>query len=187
MSNNIYTKIFITVLIFFHLYSCKNSNSNFLAKTINDLNIEKNKYKTFVFIALDPECPLSQSYTKKINDIIDKYNDKAFFVNFIPGNNYTIERVNLFINKYNLNGKIYIDQKLKLTKIFDAAVVPESFVLNEDYELVYKGLIDDWVGEIGRTKQYTKKNYLIDAIESSINGDLPKINSTVAIGCLIER
>ena len=69
----------------------------------------------------------------------------------------------------------------------DAQVVPECFVLNKNLELIYKGLIDDWVGEIGKTKRYINNNYLIDAIESSIDDNSLKINSTIAIGCIIER
>ena len=41
--------------------------------------------------------------------------------------------------------------------------------------------------EIGKTKQYINIDYLFDAIESSINDSSIKINSTIAIGCIIER
>ncbi len=187
MLNKSHIKVSIYLFIFLGLFACKNSKKSILTQTISNLNSEKKTYETFVFIALDPECPLSQSYTKKINFIFKEYNDKVLFINFIPGNNYSVKEINVFVNTYNLTGEIFIDKNLSITEILDAQVVPECFVLNKNLELIYKGLIDDWVGEIGKTKQYINKDYLIDAIESSIDDNSLKINSTTAIGCIIER
>ena len=53
--------------------------------------------------------------------------------------------------------------------------------------MVYRGLIDNWVSELGRTRQYTNKNYLEDAIESILLNKKPNISKTKAIGCFIEK
>ena len=174
----------LIILLIFIIYNKR--RANIYIKIVKDLNI-KNIPSTKVFIALDPECPLSQSYTKKINSLCKKYEDKVLFIGFFPGSNYTTQEINNFKEKYNLNINSFIDKKLIITKAFNANVVPEVFVLNNDYKIIYNGLIDNWVGELGRKKQYINKEYLIAAIESSLNNDLPLIRSTKAIGCLIEK
>ena len=189
MFNRTSKKVFfiISILIIslaFLIY--KKKKENVFIQIIKDLNIEKIP-DTKVFIALDPECPLSQSYTKKINDLFKKYKEQVLFIGFFPGSYYSDQEINSFKEKYNLNIKSFIDKKLTLTKTFNADVVPEVFVLNNDYKIIYNGLIDNWVGEIGKKKQYINKEYLIDAIESSLNNELPLIRSTKAIGCLIEK
>ena len=186
MFKNIIKKIFIITLIFTTLISCENEQKKDVIKIINQLNIKNNIPENKVFIALDPECPLSQSYTKKINQLQEKYHKKVLFVCFVPGDHYTDQEINLFIEKYELKTEFFVDKKLIITKIFKASVVPESFVLNNNYEVIYKGLIDNWVGEIGRKKQYVNEEYLMDAIEAVLNNNLPLISSTEAIGCLIE-
>ena len=186
MFNKIIKKTFITTLIFTTLISCEKKQKEHVIKTINQLKIKKNIPENKVFIALDPECPLSQSYTKKINQLYEKYHKKILFVCFIPGDYYTDQEINLFIEKYDLKTEFFVDKKLTITKTFNASVVPEAFVLNDNYEVIYNGLIDNWVGEIGRKKQYVNEEYLMDAIEAVLNNNLPLISSTEAIGCLIE-
>ena len=53
--------------------------------------------------------------------------------------------------------------------------------------MIYQGLIDNWVSELGRTRQYTNQNYLEDAIESILLNKKPNISKTTAIGCFIEK
>mgnify|MGYP001247590419 CR=1 FL=1 len=189
MFNHLIKKIFIATLIFTTLISCgknKKTIKKTIIKTINQLKIKSTIPDVKVFIALDPECPLSQSYTKKISQLHKKYHPKVLFVCFFPGDHYTDQEINLFVKKYNLNTEFFVDRKLIITKTFNASVVPEVFVLNNNYEIIYKGLIDNWIGEIGRKKQYINEEYLINAIEAALNNNLPLINSTEAIGCLIE-
>ena len=187
MFNPIIKKIFfITTILFTILTACNKDEKKILAQIINDLNF-KNTTDIKVFIALDTECPLSQSYTKKINELSEKYKKEVMFICFFPGKYHTDKGVANFKKKYDLKIKSFIDRDLTATNIFGANVVPEVFVLNENYKIVYKGLIDNWIGELGRKKQYINREYLIDAIDASLNNDLPLISSTEAIGCIIEK
>ena len=53
--------------------------------------------------------------------------------------------------------------------------------------IIYKGLIDDWIKEIGRKGQTIKNQFLKQAINSHLKGDSIIINQTNAIGCIIEK
>jgi len=186
MFKSIIKKIFIITTLLTILPACNKDEKNILTQIINDLNIE-NTTDIKIFVALDTECPLSKSYTKKINELSKKYKKEVIFICFFPGKHYTNVEVDNFKKKYNLKIESFIDKDLTVTKVFDANVVPEVFVLNKNYKIVYKGLIDNWVGELGKKKQYINKEYLIDAIEASLNNNLPLIRSTEAIGCIIEK
>ena len=185
--------ILFSIIVLLSSFSCynkeKESNKNIFIEIINQHKLNSNQKKTSikVFFALDPECPLSKNYTKKIKHIFEKYNKEVLFACFFPGDYYSNEEVEFFMRKYNLNMKSFIDRDLKATKAFNANVVPEVFVLNQNYEIIYQGLIDNWIGKLGRTKQYINQEYLIDAIEASLKNKIPLINRTEAIGCLIEK
>ena len=140
-----------------------------------------------VFFALDTECPLSIQYTKKINQLAKKYSENIEFLIFFPGPYYSIEEVDSFIIKNNININFFIDNDLSVTKSLQATIVPESFIVNSKSEIIYQGLIDNWVSELGRTRQYTNKNYLEDAIISILKNQKPTTKKTQAIGCLIEQ
>ena len=83
--------------------------------------------------------------------------------------------------------QLIIDTNQILTHFLDAKVTPECFLLDKDLKIIYQGLIDDWIKELGRKGQQINNSYLDDAIINYLNRDSVKIIKTTAIGCIIER
>ena len=76
-----------------------------------------------------------------------------------------------------------LDEGSKLADAFGAKTTPHVFLFNKDMELVYKGAIDDNVGNANEVKE----RYLVDTMTALANGKKIKKDSTRPIGCSIKR
>ena len=191
--------LFVLLVCVCSFFSCdfpksqeKNTIDSFPENSIIKSIHEENPYFRLsskpikVFVALDTECPLSKQYTQKINQLSKKYKKNTVFFAFFPGSFYSEEQVDSFMTVNNLNINFFIDYDLSITKYLRATVVPEAFVINSKWEIFYQGLIDNWASELGRTRQYTSKHYLENAIIAITKEKKPSIKKTNAIGCLID-
>ena len=85
---------------------------------------------------------------------------------------------------HGLKGIPYVlDEESKLADAFGAKTTPHVFLFNKNMELVYKGAIDDNVGNANEVKEH----YLSNAMTALSNGKKIKKDSTRPIGCSIKR
>jgi thiol-disulfide isomerase/thioredoxin len=138
-----------------------------------------------LFIFLSPECPLSQNYTIVINQLQQKFDQQVNIFGIIPGNDYTVNDITVFENKYNTRFKILIDTKKQLTRYLQATVTPQAILLDKMGNLVYKGAIDDWVIALGKKRTQVSRHYVQDAIAQTLRSEFVSIKSTKAFGCII--
>lgn len=146
------------------------------------------KHKATVLLFLSPQCPLCQSYSLTINQIVEAYQPKNVqFVAIIPGKTYTRDEVIFFKNKYKLNRiSFYFDKDLTLTKNVGATITPEVVVFNQNLKPVYMGRIDNWAYELGKKRSVITAHDLRDVLEKVINGKDVIFYKTKAVGCFIE-
>jgi len=76
-----------------------------------------------------------------------------------------------------------VDAEHKLADAFGARTTPHVYLFNSDFQLVYRGSIDDSVNSADEVKE----TYLKDAITRMIEGKKIKPEITKAIGCSIKR
>jgi peroxiredoxin len=180
----------ILISIFFYAGSCNKKNENFTLTSTDNKSFElteiENNYAS-VFVFFDVECPLSQNYTSKINELSEKYspNNINFYCVF-PSQTAENPEVKKFKRKYNLEMSCLGDPEKSLTKYLEATVTPEAFLLNADKQVLYSGRIDNWASALGIKRQITTSHDLDDAINSFINNKKIEVKKTEAIGCLIE-
>ena len=167
--------IFFSVLVL--LISCYGNDS--LSTIFNDKHVK-------VLVFLNPECPLCQSYTREIKQLQIIYNDQIDFYGVLPGSSYSQQEMDSFLNVYELPLEIIYDHNYNLVNDLKASITPEVYLIDENNKVQYQGLIDNWLGELGRKRQFVSQYYLKDAIESFINGEEIRIKKTKAIGCFIE-
>lgn len=148
-------------------------------------NIDLKNKPLSLLVFLSPECPLSQNYTKVLNQLQDQFKDQVGVYGIIPGNAYTTEDVIAFEDKYQVNFKLFIDTELKLTHYLHAAVTPQVVLLSNNSRLLYTGAIDDWVISLGKKRLQASRFYIQDAIEQSLQFGIVQIKKTDAIGCKI--
>ena len=99
---------------------------------------------------------------------------------------YSKQEMDSFLNIYELPLEIVYDNNYNLVNDLKASITPEVYLIDENNKVHYQGLIDNWLGELGRKRQFVSEYYLKNAIESFINGEEIKIKKTQAIGCYIE-
>lgn len=170
---------------------CKKSISSFQITSANgkEINLKiifENKATVFVF--LDPDCPLSQNYISTLNHLNSRFeNSKIKFYGVVPGSGNTAMAVNAFVSNYKINYEVLLDDKLILTRYFDAAKTPEVFVIDIVENIIYSGAIDNWAVDLGKKRTVITSRYLQDALEAKNRNTEIKIKRTNAVGCIIER
>ena len=140
-----------------------------------------------VITFLSPECPLSENYTKTLNEIKQEFEAQDIdFVNIFPGSYYSPEKIKAFIQAYNLKQTNLLDQNSLLVQHLRATITPEVFVLNKNGEVVYSGAIDNWAIDLGEKRQVITEFYLKDALYALLQNKKITITKTKAVGCFIE-
>ena len=146
----------------------------------------QNRISVFVFI--DIECPISKFYTKSLQTLSVKFaKEEIVFIAVFP-TKYTDENeIKSFNNKYNFTIPSVLDKFQHITKLLNANVTPEVFVLNKKNEIIYSGCIDDSFFALGKRNLNPKKFYLEQTLDLLINNKIPLKSHVEAIGCEIQR
>ena len=76
-----------------------------------------------------------------------------------------------------------LDEDSRIANSFGGQTTPHVFLFNKNFELVYKGVIDDNYKNAAEVKIH----YLKDVISSLGRGEKIKISETNPIGCSIKR
>ena len=168
---------FVILVSMVFLSSCfSNKESSFILRD----------HSAKVLIMLAPECPLCKNYTKDIKEMQAKYSQEIIFYGIVPGSYYSAQEVDSFLNSYNLPLNIIFDADLSLCKALNATVTPEVFFIDEYNTIRYRGMFDNWLGELGRRRLVVTQYYLRDALDAYLEGTDINIKKTKAVGCFIE-
>ncbi len=146
---------------------------------------EKSSIRVFVFMS--PECPLCINYTLTISKLQQKFekNGVQFYAIF-SGKYYSIEQIQLFIEKNKFTANTLLDPQNKFAELLKATITPEVVVLNSKCEKVYSGAIDDWVYATGKTRLTVTNKYLEKAISHTLVNEKSDPEKTEPFGCYIE-
>jgi hypothetical protein len=185
-----------TIIVwFFILISCGDNKalpvSEITLKNLGNkeqtLNSIENKMAT-VLVFVSPQCPLSENYTKTVNDIKNEFaKNNVDFYFIIPGRLYSADEIMMFVHTYGIKDMVLLDPEYNLTKALNATVTPESFVIDNKKEIIYSGAIDNWAVDLGSKRQIVSEFYLKDAINTALTGAVLKIKRTTPVGCFIEN
>jgi hypothetical protein len=137
---------------------------------------------------MSPECPLSENYSKTINELAFEYKrmDIGFHIVF-SGKFYPRAEIEAFIKKYHLPSEMVIyDPDYFFRDYFLATITPEVFLTDITGNILYQGAIDNWAITLGKQRQVITEHYLSDAIKSALNSEKIKTYKTRAVGCIIE-
>lgn len=143
--------------------------------------------KATVLFFLSPECPLCESYSLNIRNLIAQYASKDInFLAIIPGKEYSSEQVIRFRNKYQLKSlKFLFDPKYQLCEALGATITPEVFVLTRNGQRVYSGRIDNWAYELSKKRKVITEHDLLNVLQNIQQNKPLKPYQTKAVGCYI--
>lgn len=135
-------------------------------------------------VFLSPECPLSQNYTKTLNELSAKYKGQCQIIGIIPGTAYSSAEIAKFKKDYHIGFELRVDKKFEWTKRLGATTTPEAFLMTRD-SVIYAGLIDNWAASLGVQRTVITEHYLADAIDSALHHHSITTSRTLPVGCLI--
>lgn len=146
--------------------------------------------KGFIIIFTSNKCPMAKFYSQRLNQMYDKYikvGVTLIAINSMDTLAYAYEsfrRMQLKVNKENLNFPYLQDKIQNVAKEFKAINTPQAFVIwkvKGKYIIKYEGAIDDNAGEIEKIKNH----YLTDAVDQLIQGNEVKVPKSESFGCKI--
>lgn len=146
------------------------------------LNSEK-EFKVILFVGL--ECPISQKYMKKIEELKNKYKYRVDFIAVVP-ERVSLQQIDAYKKEYNSSLKFVLDNNLKIVELLNAKITPEVFLLDKWDRLKYRGAIDNWFYALGKYRRETTAHYLVDAMDAVLQNNEPRTKVTDAVGCFIE-
>jgi len=198
---NLYYKIILTwiFLPLNILHAQSNNDSIFSAAAItnfqlrdvaanNTILLKANKseaQKLMLFIFLSPECPLCKNYSNSLSNLYNKFSKQVNFYGIVPGKAYSADEIKKFKQDYNIPFELLVDHDEKLTKYLQAVVTPQVILLNNNFELLYKGAIDNWLQALGKQRVKATEFFLQDALQQSLSNEKILIKRTKAVGCRI--
>jgi peroxiredoxin len=140
-----------------------------------------------VVVFLGTECPLAATYSLRVQELADKYQERGVQFLAIDSNvQDSLEEMSAFARRQKLEVPFLKDSQAKVADQLGATRTPEAFVLNERREVAYRGRVDDQYG-IGYTQKSPQSREVADAIEALLQKKDVVTSRTEAVGCLIGR
>ncbi len=178
--------LIFSLIVFMGFTSPENVQLYNLEGKLVHLNFKNSKATVILF--LSPECPLCESYSLNIRNLLVQYTNKDIrFLAIIPGKEYSKEQVISFRNKYQLKDlTFWFDPKYNLCESLGATITPEVFVVNRTGQRLYSGRIDNWAYELGRKRKVITEHDLLNVLTAIQEGKSIKPYQTKAVGCFIK-
>jgi thiol-disulfide isomerase/thioredoxin len=161
------------------LFACgkKPMNANFSKL------IKAKEHTVLMFIA--PDCPLCMTLSTPFSNLSEKYTDIQFLAIY-SGKHYEPMEINMFATETKLKPRIFRDYDYEVAHQLGASVTPEFFLIDSSANILYQGMMDDRILELGSYKQQWDEYYLVDAIEAILAEKEVILKKTVPIGCVLE-
>lgn len=134
-----------------------------------------------IFIAV--QCPVSNAYNERMEKLAQDY--KARGINVIGINSNVAEppaAVKAHAATHHLTFPILKDSGNKIADQLGASVTPETYFLDANNKLVYRGRIDN-----SRNGNQISSTELRDALDASLSGKPVTKSAAAAFGCSIKR
>lgn len=147
----------------------------------------KVKYETpmLALVFVTPDCPISQKYMARLNEMHASFSAEITWLAVVPGN-VSKQEIKAFSEEYQSPLNFLPDKDFVLVKALNARVTPEIFLFDQSRALVYHGAIDNWFYELGKNRREVTEHYFLDAVKAVQTASTPTVKATEAVGCFIQ-
>jgi peroxiredoxin len=163
-----------------------NKVENFTLEDYNGVKHSLNDYKNskvIVLMFIATRCPVSNAYNERMVQLYDDYMPKGVaFVAINSNKEENVEEIKNHAKDHGFKFTILKDWNNKLADKLEASVTPETYVLNNNFEILYHGRIDD-----SRREQNVTSKDLRTALDDVLSGKQIEVKETKAFGCTIKR
>jgi peroxiredoxin len=164
-----------------------------LGSKVTDFNVQDLNGQTHAFSALkgnvtvvtfiSVQCPVSNAYNDRMNDLYKDYSAKG--VKFIFVNANRTEPPSIVAEHAKAVGfafPVYKDPDNRLADSFNAQVTPESYVVDSTGTIRYHGSVDD-----SQNPARVRNRRLRQALDAVLSGAAVSVPETKTFGCSIKR
>ncbi len=139
--------------------------------------------KGTVIIWVSTECPVSNAYNERMEDLAKAYSDKGFqFVGINSNKAEDSTQIASHLAEHGFTFPILKDEKNVIADKYGASVTPEVYVLDPKGVLIYHGRIDD-----SQNASEVKSKDLTAALDAILAGKPVPKSESKAFGCSIKR
>lgn len=139
--------------------------------------------KAIVLMFIATQCPVSNSYNDRMNELYKDYGSKGVsFVAINSNKSEGIDEIKKHALEHGFKFTILKDWKNVIADKLGATVTPEIFLLNSDFEILYHGRIDN----SSRIDKVTSRD-LRNALDEVLSAKPVAVVSTKAFGCTIKK
>ena len=144
----------------------------------------KHGQKATVLFFLTTECPIGNLYSPEINRIVEHYKNRGI-ISYAVYAHETLAEIKQHQREYKLTLSALLDPEVKLAKITGATVMPETCILGQGGEILYRGRIDDRAVKFGTVRLAPRVCDLRLALDAVLAGKPVAKKFTKPIGCYI--
>lgn len=139
-----------------------------------------------MLVFLTTDCPIANAYAPRIQALAEQFADRParfFLVHVDP--DVTADVARAHAADYGHQSPVLLDHEHALVGHTGVTVTPEVAVVVGDGEVVYRGRIDNWYGDLGRKRPKPTRHELRDALEAVFAGAEVEVPRTEAVGCYV--
>jgi AhpC/TSA family len=152
-------------------------------RQVNPLAADAGKIVVLVFVRRD--CPVSGRYAPVVQQISEKYRQRARFWLVYPDKSEMPEEIRKSVAEYGYRLPVLRDPDHALVKLSRVQITPEVAVFDRNRRLVYDGRIDDWYVSVTRARPAPTTHELEDAMQAAEAGQSVARKEVRAVGCYI--
>ncbi len=153
--------------------------------TVPPLDIRKQPVKGWVLVFMGTQCRLVRDYLNRLREWAEDWSKKGIVVVGVFSHKHeTSSQIARFANEEQIPFLVLHDQTQEIAQLTRAQMTPESFLLGEDFRILYRGRIDNQFG-FGPPLPKASHSYLVAAVASTLQGKFPAPAVTDLQGCSI--
>lgn len=164
--------------------------SDFTLKDVNgkDWSLQSGAgKKATVLVFLSAECPMSNGYLPQLADLAKTHEPKGVAFAAINANaEEDTKQIAAHAKEYGIRFPLLLDPQQTAVKALGATINPQAFVLDTDFNLRYRGRIDDGYSARLVKNPRVSRHDLQEALDEVLAGKLVSVPATTAFGCAIQ-
>jgi len=144
--------------------------------------------KAIVLLFVSSSCPISNRYAPEFRRLHERFAARG--VKFWRVYAVAVEIATVIKEhqrEFNLPGDALRDPQHALVNLAGARVTPEAALFLPGGARVYRGRIDDWYTDFGKSRPEPTRRDLQEALEAVLAGNSVSNATTTAIGCHIGK
>ncbi len=139
--------------------------------------------KVIVLMFIATQCPISNAYNERMVQLDKDYSQKGVvFIGINSNKQESVEEIKEHASRNGFGFIVLKDHKNVIADRLGASVTPEIFVLNNNFEILYHGRIDD-----SKNPEKVNSEDLRNALDAVLAGKDVEKSETKAFGCTIKR